>query len=83
MKASEFLKEDVSAAFDLVHTAKKYLTQMFAIGTADRAAVMSTIDVLHTRGADYKTAAFAVKKAFTDLKGSDVTTEAVFEGLFD
>ena len=83
MKASEFLNEDAYTAIDLVHTAKKYLTQMFSQGIADRSAVMSTIDVLHTRGTDYKTAAFAVKKAFTDIKGSDVTTEAVFEGLLD
>ena len=77
MRAHEFLIETHDATLDdeLVITAQKYLTQFFKRGIGDRSAVSSVIDVLHTRGADLATATAATKKAFVNIKGSDVTTE--------
>jgi len=35
--------------------------------------------VLHSRGTDYNIAAQIVKKAFTNMRGADVTTEGLFD----
>lgn len=77
MRAEEFITEDLDATpfIELVHTAQVYLSKLFNKGIADRSAVTSVIDVLHTRGVDHTVAAQATKKAFVNLKGSDVTTE--------
>jgi len=77
MRAEEFITEalDATPFIELVHTAQGYLTQLFKKGIGDRSAVSSVIDILHTRGVDHAKAAQAAKKAFTNIKGSDVTTE--------
>ena len=81
MRANEFITEDVNVTplVDFVQLAQKYLTQMFSKGIADRAAVQSVVEVLMHKGASHQTAAHAAKQAFTQLKGSEVTTEGLFD----
>lgn len=81
MKASEFITEDIDQITIAVNKAQKYLSKMFSNGIADRSAVMSVISVLHQAGLSHSDAATAVKKAFVNLKGSEVTTESIFDNL--
>ena len=80
MRANEFITENLDAEsfIVLVNTAQKYLEQMFSKGIADRSAVTSVIDALQMRHGMHNAAA-ATKKAFVNIKGSDVTTEGLFD----
>ena len=80
MRANEFITESIDAEsfIILVNTAQKYLDKMLSKGINDRSAVATVIDALQLRHGMTQSAA-ATKKAFINLKGSDVTTEGIFD----
>lgn len=78
MRAAEFITEATSSyrpVRDPNELAQQYLNQMFSKGVGHRAAVSSVIDLLNHRGIEYSLAADIVKRAFSKINGSDVTTE--------